>query len=140
MKTISYLSILILFAMQSYAQSENKVDLTLEFEATEYDTGSILFALFNSEDSHMETNYKEVSSILKDSKAKIVVENIPEGFYSFSYFHDVNGNGELDKNMLGIPKEPYGFSNGQEGNFGPPNFQESKIEIKSDTIIQLKIK
>jgi uncharacterized protein (DUF2141 family) len=126
--------------MQSYAQSENKVDLTLEFEATEYDTGSILFALFNSEDSHMETNYKEVSSILKDSKAKIVVENIPEGFYSFSYFHDVNGNGELDKNMLGIPKEPYGFSNGQEGNFGPPNFQESKIEIKSDTIIQLKIK
>jgi uncharacterized protein (DUF2141 family) len=114
--------------------------LTLEFEATEYDTGSILFALFNSEDSHMETNYKEVSSILKDSKAKIVVENIPEGFYSFSYFHDVNGNGELDKNMLGIPKEPYGFSNGQEGNFGPPNFQESKIEIKSDTIIQLKIK
>jgi uncharacterized protein (DUF2141 family) len=140
MKTISYLSILILFALQSYAQSENKVDLTLEFEATEYDTGSILFALFNSEDSHMETNYKEVSSILKDSKAKIVVENIPEGFYSFSYFHDVNGNGELDKNMLGIPKEPYGFSNGQEGNFGPPNFQESKIEIKSDTIIQLKIK
>ena len=129
-----------MFAMQSYAQSENKVDLTLEFEATEYDTGSILFALFNSEDSHMETNYKEVSSILKDSKAKIVVENIPEGFYSFSYFHDVNGNGELDKNMLGIPKEPYGFSNGQEGNFGPPNFQESKIEIKSDTIIQLKIK
>ena len=140
MKTISYLSILILFALQSYAQSEKKVDLTLEFEATEYDTGSILFALFNSEDSHMETNYKEVSSILKDSKAKIVVENIPEGFYSFSYFHDVNGNGELDKNMLGIPKEPYGFSNGQEGNFGPPNFQESKIEIKSDTIIQLKIK
>jgi len=86
MKTISYLSILILFALQSYAQSENKVDLTLEFEATEYDTGSILFALFNSEDSHMETNYKEVSSILKDSKAKIVVENLPEGFLQLLLF------------------------------------------------------
>ena len=140
MKTISYLLILILFAMQSYAQSENKVDLTLEFEATEYNSGSILFALYNSEDSHMENNYRTASSRFKDSKARIVIENLPEGFYSFSYYHDVNSNGELDKNMVGIPKEPYGFSNGQKGNFGPPNFQESKIEIKSDTIIQLKIK
>jgi uncharacterized protein (DUF2141 family) len=140
MKTISYLSILILFAMQSYAQSENKVDLTLEFEATEFGGGSILFALFNSEDSHMENNYKAASSSFKDGKTKIVIENLPKGFYSFSYYHDVNSNGELDKNMVGIPKEPYGFSNGQKGNFGPPNFQESKIEIKIDTVIQLKIK
>ncbi len=140
MKTISYLSILILFAMQSYAQSENKVDLTLEFEATEFGGGSILFALFNSEDSHMENNYKAASSSFKDGKTKIVIENLPKGFYSFSYYHDVNSNGELDKNMVGIPKEPYGFSNGQKGNFGQPNFQESKIEIKIDTVIQLKIK
>jgi uncharacterized protein (DUF2141 family) len=42
--------------------------------------------------------------------------------------------------VVGIPKESYVFSNGQEGNFGPPNFQESKIEIKTNTIIQLKIK
>ena len=140
MKTISYLSILILIAMQSHAQSENTVDLTLEFEATEFNGGSILFALFNSEDSHMVNNYKEASSSFKDGKAKIVIENLSEGFYSFSYFHDVNSNSELDKNMVGIPKEPYGFSNDQKGNFGPPDFQESKIEIKTDTVIQLKIK
>jgi uncharacterized protein (DUF2141 family) len=42
--------------------------------------------------------------------------------------------------MVGIPKEPYGFSNDQKGNFGPPDFQESKIEIRTDTVIQLKIK
>jgi hypothetical protein len=51
--------------------------LTLEFEATEFDSGRILFALFNSEDSHMENNYKSASSSFKNGKAKIVIENLP---------------------------------------------------------------
>jgi hypothetical protein len=44
--------------MKFYAQSLNKVDLILEFEATEFDSGIILFALFNSEDNQMRNNYE----------------------------------------------------------------------------------
>ena len=60
--------------------------------------------------------------------------------YSFSFYHDVNSNKKLDKNFIGIPKEPYGFSNNQAGRFGPPNFEDSKIELKENTKLQLKVK
>ena len=38
-------------------------------------------------------------------------ENIPAGSYAISVFYDLNNNGQLDKNFLSIPKEPYDFSN-----------------------------
>ena len=36
---------------------------------------------------------------------------LPAGEYVFSLYQDVNCNKKLDANVLGIPKEPYGFSN-----------------------------
>ena len=48
-------------------------------------------------------------------------KDLPPGEYAAVAFQDVNGNGILDKNFLGIPKEPYGFSNGARGSAsGPP--------------------
>ena len=35
------------------------------------------------------------------------------GRYVVSVFHDENGNGKLDKNLVGMPKEGLGFSNTQ---------------------------
>ncbi len=45
--------------------------------------------------------------------------------------HDRNDNGKLDKNALGIPTEPYGFSNNPRGMFGPPSFEQSAINQSS---------
>ncbi len=42
-------------------------------------------------------------------------------------YHDVNNNEELDKNFVGIPKEPYGFS-GKNG-FGSPYFDRVKFQL-----------
>ena len=37
----------------------------------------------------------------------------------------------MDLNLIGLPKEPYGFSNDVMGAFGPPDFDEAKIVLKS---------
>ena len=141
MKAFTFLFILVLFSFQTKAQLKATVSLTLEFEATKYNSGNILYGLFNSVENHMEEDkaFRDVSGKFKDNKVKIVLNNLPKGFYSFSYCHDVNDNGEIDTNFIGIPKEPYGFSNGKKGTLGPPSFEESKFKIQNDTIIKIKI-
>jgi 4,4'-diapolycopenoate synthase len=53
---------------------------------------------------------------------------------------DENGNGKLDHNLLGIPREPVGASNNPTGRFGPPRFSDCVFSLSepSQTIsIQL---
>ena len=41
----------------------------------------------------------------------VTVADVPAGRYALMAFADANANGVLDKNMLGVPKEGFGFSN-----------------------------
>ena len=51
------------------------------------------------------------------------------GRYAAIAFHDENGNGKLDKNFLGVPTEPYGFSNDAQGFLGPPTFDAAAVAL-----------
>ncbi|MEO8590991.1 MAG: DUF2141 domain-containing protein [Flavobacteriales bacterium] len=53
------------------------------------------------------------------------------GRYAIKAFHDVNDNGKLDTNWIGIPSEPYGFSNDAMGTFGPPSFEQAGFVVKT---------
>lgn len=58
-------------------------------------------------------------------KSAVVFTNLDPGQYAIILFHDENGNGKLDSNALGMPTEPYGFSNNVRGLLGPPSLSES---------------
>jgi uncharacterized protein (DUF2141 family) len=62
-------------------------------------------------------------------KSAVVLTNLDPGQYAIILFHDENGNGKLDKNALGVPIEPYGFSNNVRGFLGPPAFEEAIMEV-----------
>lgn len=47
---------------------------------------------------------------------------------AISAHHDKNANDKLDKNPIGIPSEPYGFSQNPKRGFGPPSFEEVRFE------------
>ncbi len=51
------------------------------------------------------------------------------GRYGIRLFHDVDGNGELNANIMGIPTEPFGFSNNAPPRFGPPSFKAAAFDI-----------
>jgi uncharacterized protein (DUF2141 family) len=46
---------------------------------------------------------------------------------AISAYQDRNDNGQLDKNILGIPTERYGFSNNPKRGYGPPTFDQSAM-------------
>ena len=37
--------------------------------------------------------------------------DLPAGTYGIKLYHDVDGDGDMDTNLMGIPTEPFGFSN-----------------------------
>jgi uncharacterized protein (DUF2141 family) len=61
------------------------------------------------------------------------INDVPYGDYGVAVFHDENSNGKMDKNVLGIPLESYGFSNNVRITFGPPKWEEAKFTVKGST-------
>jgi uncharacterized protein (DUF2141 family) len=59
----------------------------------------------------------------------VLVKGVPAGTWAVLAYQDENGNGELDRNLVGMPKEAYGFSRDARGKFGPPGFEEAAIEV-----------
>jgi uncharacterized protein (DUF2141 family) len=62
-------------------------------------------------------------------KSAVVFSNLEPGRYAAIAIHDENGNGKLDKNFLGVPAEPYGFSNNVQGFLGPPTFDDATMVL-----------
>ena len=46
---------------------------------------------------------------------------------------DLNNNDKLDKNFIGIPTEPYAFSNNVRPALRPPNFDECKFRVDASS-------
>lgn len=65
---------------------------------------------------------------------------LPFGEYAITLFVDFNGNKKIDKNFLGIPKEPYGFSNNVIGNMSAPTFDQAKFEFLGPTTKNIKLR
>jgi len=65
-----------------------------------------------------------------DAPAALWRISVPPGVYAVAAVHDLNGNGRLDTNFLGMPKEPYGFSRAARGRFGPPSFEDAALRLE----------
>lgn len=93
--------------------------------------GTLRVALFNRADRFMKEPFSVQQVKVEGRIHKILFEELPEGEYAFSIFHDVNDNGRLDTGWLGIPTEPWGFSNNARGRFGPPAFEAARFFLSS---------
>lgn len=139
---ISIFIFLFLFPLIVLA-SDSKGDITVKINNCHNDKGEVLVTLYKSEDGfpeEPEKAYKKITSKIKDGKSDIVFSDIPYGEYAISILHDENGNGKMDKNMIGIPKEGNGASNNPES-FGPPKYKDAKFMLNSQaSTIDIKLK
>lgn len=62
----------------------------------------------------------------------ITAEDLPPGEYAIRIMHDVNGNDELDANFVGMPTEPYAFSNNAKGMFGPATWEDARFVLEGE--------
>lgn len=57
---------------------------------------------------------------------------LPAGEYAVQLYHDENGNGKVDMNVVGVPQEGYGFSNVPVVQGGIPPFDRMKVAVTAD--------
>lgn len=95
-----------------------------------YDTSSKW--LSQDKDGPRATQVVDLTS-LKDVKDITKTIELPVGTYAATVIHDVNNNGILDKNWMGMPTEPTGETGTGEEKKGPPAFADCAFEITGST-------
>ena len=62
---------------------------------------------------------------------RVVFAGLAPGDYAVAAFHDADGDGKLGQNIVGMPTEGFGFSNGATGFMGPPGFDKAAVTVGS---------
>ncbi len=119
----------------SSAQITNKLVVQVtNIESTE---GNIGVAVFNSEETFLGKPFASASKKAKKGEMTFELE-VPNGNYTISVMHDENKSGDLDKNFMGIPSEPYGISMDGKSRFGPPSYVDALFNV-ADKNVKLTI-
>jgi len=114
--------------------SASAADLTVKIDNIKKDTGMVMLNVLASE-AQMNGKEQSHSSMMLQPSADGVgftLHDVPAGTWGIQVMHDENGNGELDANMMGIPKEPWAFSNNATGRFGPPKWKDVQFTISAE--------
>ena len=106
---------------------------------SKYDDGYALLGIYDKKENFGKAKVNEklnadlvfTGTIIKISNKKATaIIDLPFGEYAIAGFQDLDGNGILSGNFLGIPREPVGFSGGAKVRFGPPKWNDAVFQFK----------
>ncbi|MYM67210.1 DUF2141 domain-containing protein [Pseudoduganella sp. FT55W] len=123
---MSRLMFALLFAVAAPAFAAN---LTVNVDGVSNADGQIMIAVFNSADTFPVKPVRALAVPAQSGKVQLVVPDLPAGDYALAVYHDANGNGKLDRNLVGMPIEDYAFSNNAMGKRGAPGFDDARIAL-----------
>src|SRR3569833_1354907 len=66
---------------------------------------------------------------LNTRTAVAVWTDLPAGDYGVAVIHDENSNHKLDRNLIGIPKEGFGFANNPHVGLSAPSFDAATVHV-----------
>ena len=120
-----------------FAQKNN---LTINISNVQLNAGTIRIGVFNKQ-NFMSKNLVTASVLAANNVNLSVSFSLPKGEYALAISQDYNQNTILDKNMFGVPQEPYVFSNSARPKFRAPSFEEAKffVDDKKTSVQNLKL-
>lgn len=95
--------------------------------------GDLMIAVYDPSSPWLKQPLRGLRQAAVAGTMTVQVPDLPDGDYAVSLFVDRNANGKLDSNAIGVPTEPYAFSNDAAGNYGPPAFEQARFSVKGDT-------
>jgi len=107
-------------------------------------TGQLLLAVYTSSAAWLDLTRAARVLRLPARQGTVfgVMEGLPVGTCAVAVFHDENGNGTLDMAWFPLPGPTEGIaaSNGAAGRFGPPSFEDARIDCRAgETVLRLKL-
>ncbi|OBX23665.1 MULTISPECIES: DUF2141 domain-containing protein [Bizionia] len=115
--------------------------LTINIQNIEKIQGHIIIGIYNAEEGFLEkdSEIKHYKLTVKENVESLVIDDLPKGDYAISMYHDENSDGICNLNFIGIPKEPYGFSNNFKPKFSAPKFVDCKFSLIEDQVMNIKL-
>ena len=129
-------------AVQSPAASAaDTATLTVKVENVSAKGGIVSLALFTAadyDDDDHPTLSRDVEAVAPETT--IVIEGVAPGAYAIKMMQDIDRNGKFDTSWLGLPEEPYGFSNNAHPGLSEPSFDETRFRIMpGNNIITIRL-
>lgn len=125
LKRLTIVLSLVLF--YSFAPTESKNMLTVNFENIRNNDGKIFIFIYNYENQYPDNPYLyfeiNKTKVANGELRYVVPEGLQDGQYAISVIDDENANEDLDL-FLGIPTEGYGFSNNVAPYFSMPDYND----------------
>lgn len=129
----------LLFSVAGQAQkASDETQITVTISNVSGNEGKVILSLFDEETFMQAPPLKSGTSEIIEGQATYTFKDVPAGVYSVISFHDKNDNDRIDMEPTGMPTEDYGVSNNPMS-FGPPQWTESKFEVK-DSPVSIEIR
>lgn len=140
-RTLRALQYLVVIAMCQPLMAEEPTGiLMVEITGLSGATGEVYIAVYDSDstwlgDEALMTKKVVIADALDGELVRTELQ-LPLGKYALSAFYDKDGDGEMETNFIGIPKEPIALSNNATGKFGPPSFDDAVFALGLEPVIQ----
>ncbi len=88
--------------------------MSITFTGIDAGQGKVYVAVYDRADAFgkpEQARFAQVYPVTRAGTMTIQTPDLPAGAYAISCYYDRNGNGRLDRNVFGVPTEPYAFSN-----------------------------
>jgi uncharacterized protein (DUF2141 family) len=94
-------------------------------------TAAVKLNLYNSADTFLHSGQATLQqTVLPGGQHQAQVRVVlSAGEWAVALLQDTNHNGEVDRNLLGIPNEPYAFSNNVRPRLSAPTFEDCKFRV-----------
>ena len=132
---------LLCFSLLAGFVSGENPQLTIKIENIEVLEGDIRIGVFDTSGNFLKEGFtfKKYKIAVENNTETIIIDDLPQGEYAFMLYHDKNADGELNRNFLGIPKEPFAFSNNVKPKFSKPVFEECKFSLEQNLVLHVSL-
>ena len=121
--------LLLAMTLPAFQSLHQQPPLVIEISNVKKTGGKIVVAVYKDKSGWLKSPFRTIT-LSADENAKTATLAVPPGAYAISIYQDINENGQLDQNFLGIPKEPIGFGNNYRP-LGKPDFEAASIELNA---------
>ena len=123
-------------------QNAPLMDIELTVKNIRTNKGKIMIGFFKDNLSfEQEKPFKRVAcskQTVSNGILKVKIQ-LEAGIYGASLLDDENENGKMDYNVLGIPKEGFGFSNYYHKGFTKPKMETFQFEVKVGNLPKIEM-
>lgn len=129
------------FASLALSAATTAAELSITLTDVTSDAGDMRIALYDSKEAFNRIPIRAITIPAQKGEMSIDLSDLPVGNYAVMLYHDIDGNAELDKNLLGMPIEPWGASLGGRPIFGAPDWMSSHFTLpEAGTSISIKMR